>query len=58
MVFSYEVRHVLQDVLFFFACAVWCHPSLAFPHAHSAPGGMEPQANIPAETSRGASGTS
>lgn len=49
MVLFYEVCHILQDVLFFFTCAVWRRPSLALAHAHSSSGWMEPHANLPDE---------
>lgn len=47
MVLLDEVRHVLQHMLFLFACAVRRRPSLALAHAHSSSGGVEAQPNLP-----------
>lgn len=49
MVLFDEACHVLQHMLFFFTCAVWCRPSLAFTHAHSSSGWVEAQADLPEE---------
>lgn len=40
--------HVLQDVVLFFTCVIRGCPSLTLAHAHGAPGGVEPDAYLPA----------
>ena len=52
MVFFDEMCHVLQYMFFFFTCAVWSCPSLALAHAHSSPGRVEAQADLPEEADR------
>ena len=49
MKFRYEPCHVLQDVLFFLTGAVRSSSTLALAHAHSSSGGVEAEAQLPAE---------